>query len=71
MHGDRRIVECLVISITEDESDIVDAIAIHVIDSVASTSTNAYYLYYAVSLLFLAEVENGRFLIVCHSCFVL
>ena len=71
MHRNWRVVECLVVCVAEYESDVVYAVAIHVIDSVASTSANAYYFYYAVALLFLSEVENGRFLIVCHICFVL
>ena len=56
--GDGRVVQRLVVGITQYEGDIVDAFAVHVVDGIAATSTNAYHLDYAILFLGLAKVEQ-------------
>ena len=58
MDGHGRIVECLCVGITKDESNVVDAFAVHVVDSIAATAADADNLNDAVLLLRLTEVED-------------
>ena len=58
MDGDRRVVQRLIIGITQYEGNIVDAFAIHVVDGVATTSTNTNHLDDAIFFFGLAKVEQ-------------
>ena len=54
----RRVVECLVIGVTNDEGHIVNAFAIHVVHCIAATAAHADDLDDAVLLLGNPEIEN-------------
>ena len=53
-----RIVECLIISVTQYEAYVVDAFTVHVVDSVATATTYTNHLDDAVFLFWLSKVQN-------------
>ena len=64
MNGYRRVVECLVVRVAEYERDIMNALTIHVVDSIATTTTDTNHLDDAVLLLRCSEVQNLNIVIV-------
>ena len=70
MDGHWRVVECLCVGITKDEGDVVDALAVHVVDGITATAAYADDLDDAVLLLRLTEVEDV-YCVVCHILYFL
>ena len=58
MDGNWRIVQRLIIRITQYEGHIVDTLAIHVVDGITTTSTNTNHLDDAILFLGLAKIEQ-------------
>ena len=56
MNGYGRVVERLIVRVAKHEGHIVDSFAVHVVDSIAATTTNTYHLDDAVFFFGCAEV---------------
>ena len=64
MNGHWRVVECLVVCVAEYKRHIVDTLTIHVVDGIATTTSDANHLDDAVFLLRCSEVQNLNIVIV-------
>ena len=58
MNRNGRVVKCLIVGVAEHEGYIVDAFAIHVVDSIAATASYTNHLDDAFLSFWLAEVEQ-------------
>src|SRR5574344_458673 len=65
MHRHRRIVESLIIGVAQHEGHIVNALAIHVVDSIATATSYTNDLDYTMLLFRKSKVNNWN-IIVCH-----
>jgi hypothetical protein len=57
MNGYRRVVECLVVGITEYKTHVVDTLTIHVVNGITATATDTDYFDDAILLFGLTEIE--------------
>ena len=55
VHGDRRVVQSLLVGVAENECDVVYTFAVHVVYGIAAATAHSDDFYYAAWLVRLAE----------------
>ena len=66
-YGHAGVAECLVVGVAENERDVVNALLVHVVDSVAATATYANGLYDGVLFFWCSEVHHCVCIVVWHG----